>query len=204
MHIPNKNSIFLFIKLSILLNILFIIAYGCTNWINSQRTDHWLLYSDWELSIPLMPKFIFVYASFSILTAIPLFIFQNSQILLLAKRMALGIIISSVIFLLVPTQLGFTRAIENIDYTPLFSILFQVDYPYNLFPSLHIVLSTITFLTLLPYCSKTLILILSSWWLLLCASVVLVHQHHIADIAGGFVVAVFMIVVVKNKQQPYR
>jgi membrane-associated phospholipid phosphatase len=203
MPIPNKDSCFLYIKLSILLNLLFIFVYGGTNWINSQRTDHWTLYSHSELSIPLIPEFIFLYLSFSLLTIAPLFILQNSQIILLAKRMALGIIVSGVIFLLIPTQLGFSRTIETIDYNLWFSLLYQVDYPYNLFPSLHIVLSTITFLGLLPFCSKTLSLIFSLWWLLLCSSVIFVHQHHIADIAGGLLIALLVIFAVKDREKQY-
>ena len=199
MHIPTKDNFFLYTKLAILLNALFLIIYGGSNWLNSQRTAYWLLYSNWELNIPLIPEFIFLYFSFSVLTIVPIFFLLHSQIILLAKRMALSIIISGIIFLLLPTRLGYMRVIEKDNYDSLFSMLYQVDYPHNLFPSLHIALSTITLLGLLPYCSKTINYILSTWWILLCVSVVVVHQHHIADIFGGIIVAIFVMMVIKDK-----
>ncbi len=158
-----------------------------------------MLYSDWELNIPLIPEFILLYLSFSILTLVPLFFFLQPQIILLAKRMALSIIVSGIFFLLIPTQLGYMRTIEKGNYESWFSILYQIDYPHNLFPSLHITLSTITFFGLLPYCTKTINYILSTWWILLCVSVIMVHQHHIADIVGGIIVASFVMMVIKDK-----
>lgn len=187
--------------MSVLLNGLFLIIYGSCNWISSQREDYWRLYSNWELSIPLIPEFIVLYFSFSLLTVVPIFFLFQPQITLLAKRMALSIIISGCIFLFIPTQLGFTRIIENDRYELMFSLLHQIDYPHNLFPSLHITLSTITVFGLIPYCTKAINYILGTWWILLCVSVVMVHQHHIADIVGGIMIASITMMVLKDRNK---
>ncbi len=49
---------------SLLLSVLFLVVYGATNWITSQRTDVGTWYFQWELTaIPLVSLMIIPYMS---------------------------------------------------------------------------------------------------------------------------------------------
>ena len=189
MRLPSRENLFLYLGLSLLLNILFVVIYGGSNWLNSNRDAHYSLYASWELEIPLLPAMIFPYMSLSLLFLLPLFMLNRDQLILLAKRMASAIVIAGIIFNLVPTELGFERHLETGAVGPIFELIYWLDQPHNLFPSLHVALTSIVMIMLLPGASAWLRLTLQIWWVLLCLSVVLVHQHHLLDIIGGLVLA---------------
>jgi len=189
MRLPSREILFLYLGLSLLLDILFIVVYGGSNWLTSHRAEHFNLYSSWELDIPLIPAMIFPYLSISLFFLLPLFVLQRTKMLLLARRMAGAIVIAGAIFNLVPTELGFQRSLETSAAYPQFQLIYLLDQPHNLFPSLHVALSSVVLATLLACVSTWLRVVFLSWWLLLCLSVILVHQHHLIDIAGGLILA---------------
>ena len=120
--------------------------------------------------------------------------------LLLAKRMAYAIVIAGMLFILLPTELGFQWPLVTDTTHAGFELIHRLDRPYNLFPSLHIALSTVVLLLLLAHAAPWSRPIFLLWWVLLCLSVVLVHQHHLADIAGGLVLAWAMHALVSQPE----
>lgn len=186
---PTRDILLLYLGLGLLLDLLFVLVYGGSNWLNSTRQDHFALYASWELRIPMLPAMVYVYLSISLFFLLPLFSLKRDRMLLLAKRMAAAIVIAGLLFNLIPTVSGFERDVALEQAHPLFKLLYLLDRPHNLFPSLHVALSTILLAMVLPTASASWRLLLTAWWLLLCFSVLFVHQHHLLDIAGGLLLA---------------
>lgn len=184
MNISKKN-ILLYLKLALPLLTLFIVVYGGANWLNSMRDDYFNIYFPWELAIPLIPEMILVYLSMQLLFILPLFHCDSLDMTVLAKRMTVAIILAGAIFMLVPTQLGFVRTDSVESFQWLFTALYSLDKQHNLFPSLHIILSTLVVIALLKQVNGLLKFIYLAWLGALYLSVLLVHQHHIMDIIGG-------------------
>jgi membrane-associated phospholipid phosphatase len=171
--------------------IAFFFVYPASNWITSQRNVTYPLYLDAELDIPLIAEFFWVYISMYFLFLLPPFFLNTIQLKSLGKQLVLATIVSGIIFLLIPTELGFERIKpDDMFYSNLFMQLFAIDLPHNLVPSLHIVFSAIISFALLAGI-KNMIAKMSVWlWLgLLCLSTLLVHQHHLLDVISGLLVA---------------
>ncbi len=176
--------------------VAFFTIYPLCNWISSKRSDIHLLYLEQELSVPFVPEFFWIYMSMYLLFFLPPLFLNVSELVLLGKRIIAGTIISGIVFLLFPSQLGFERIIPDGFYGPLYSQIFTLDLPHNMVPSLHIVYSG--FILLSVYISsgeKYIRLFAILWLLLISVSTLLVHQHHILDI----VLALFIIGVVNRK-----
>ncbi len=186
---PSRDIFLLYLGLTLLLNILFLLIYGGSNLVNTGRSEHYSLNGSWELGVPLIPAMIYPYLSVGLFILLPVFTLNRDQLLVLAKRIAAAIVIAGLIFNLVPTELEFERDIKTGATAPLFELIYLLDRPHNLFPSLHIALSSIILFMVLASVSTWWRLLLAGWWLLLCLSVLFVHQHHLLDIAGGLILA---------------
>ncbi|MGH9723185.1 MAG: hypothetical protein ACRD8O_23485, partial [Bryobacteraceae bacterium] len=127
-----REKLPLFWKLSALLTILFVVVYGGTNWINSQRADVHRLYFDWELGIPFVPWMMWVYFSLNLYLALTLFLLDVPGLKLYAKTFALATLVGGAVHLVLPARLGFDRP------------AIPLDMPYNLVPSMHVTYATMT------------------------------------------------------------
>lgn len=172
--------------MSSLLAIQFIVMYGGANWFSHQRSDVHHIYFEWEVGIPLVAPMLWVYASITPLMMLPAFYLEVTQLTRLAKQMAVAMLIATVVFVAYPGTTGYEttaappRAIE---------FLRSIDLPYNVFPSLHVALSSIIMLHLKTAFGLRGRLFLTLWFGALIASVILTHQHHVADVAGGLLLA---------------
>lgn len=172
--------------------IAFFSVYPACNWLSAQRDITYPLYLDAELGIPLVPGFFWLYMSMYVLFFFPPFFLNRRQLTLLGQRLILTTILSGVIFLLIPTELGFARVQpDNPFYSTLFAQLFTIDLPHNLVPSLHVVFSAIIIFSILETMetrlSKSFFWL---WLILLCLSTLLVHQHHLLDVITGLLIAI--------------
>ncbi len=169
--------------------VAFFIVYPLCNWISAQRSEVYQLYLQTELSIPLIPEFLWAYLSMYVLFLLPPLFLSVTELVLLGKRIILGTIISGVIFLLLPSQLGFDRVIPEGFYGGFFSQIFTLDLPYNMAPSLHIVYSGLILLAVYNASKAKSVRILSIVWLTLIAlSTLFVHQHHVLDILSAMLI----------------
>lgn len=171
--------------------VTFLAIYPLCNWISTQRASVYHFYLPAELLIPLEPVFIWCYLSLYALFLAPPFLLKVQELRKLGRSLVAATVFSGLLFLVLPTQLGFARELpEEPLYRPIFSALFSLDHPYNLAPSLHVVYSTLVVLALTAIPSHRRWR--PFWWLwllLLCLSTLLVHQHHLADILSGLLVA---------------
>ncbi|MDR3410048.1 MAG: phosphatase PAP2 family protein [Formivibrio sp.] len=172
-------------------NLAFVLTYPLCNWITSWRSDTVGLYLPAELDIPFVPQLVWAYFSVNLLFIWPPFFLDEAQLKALGKRMLVGTLLASVVFLVIPTHLGFQRTIPADPlYRTLFSGLFFADQPHNLVPSLHVVYSALTVFTYVSVMSRLRWKMLwIAWLLLIMASTVLVHQHHLLDAFSGLLVA---------------
>lgn len=185
---PDRERLRTYLLISLLLDVLFVPIYGGMNRLNTARDFHFQWYGDWELALPLVPAMIYVYLSLWGLFLLPLFTLQKSQLIQLGKQMAFAIVISGIVFFLLPTEVGFAPRPELTDGHPGFQLVYFMDEPHNLFPSLHISLSSLIVVALYARGGTWWRTLLVVWWLLLTVSVLLTHQHHVLDILGGLLV----------------
>jgi len=189
--IPTQEHITVFVKWAVIVLASFLAIYLTSNNYASSQSEHYHLYTDWELTIPLVPPMILIYFSYVIVFIMVLFVFKAPEAIKgLAYSMLFALVASGVIFVLFPGHLGYERPDHVAGYGILYKLLYNIDQPHNLFPSLHVVFASLCVLSLIQQSSNTWFhTILKIWFVMVCASVILVHQHHLFDIASGFALA---------------
>jgi membrane-associated phospholipid phosphatase len=171
----------------------FFAVYPTTNWLTSLRPSPFHLYVLAELDVPFVPQFVWAYLSMYVLFVIPPFVLRASQMPALGKQLIAGTLISGLLFLLLPAELGFVRTVPiDAPYAGIYAAMFGVDRPYNLVPSLHVVFSTAIALACADVASPAARAVLLGWLALIAASTIFVHQHHVLDVAAAFVL-VFLL-----------
>lgn len=160
----------------------------------TQKWQHWDLTGQLERQIPLMPEFTVIYLLF--------FPFWIGNFLLIGhfgKKKAYRFIrtdllawtICGMIFLLFPTTNVRPQELGEGVGASLLRLVYRMDSPTNLFPSIHCMASWLCFVVLRGEQK------LSVWYrtgcgaaaLLICISTVAVRQHVLADVAGGILLA---------------
>ena len=77
MRLPTRETLYWYLGLSLLLDVLFLVVYGGSSWLNGLRSGHYSLYLSWELAIPLVPIMIFPYLSIGLFFLLPLLVLTN-------------------------------------------------------------------------------------------------------------------------------
>jgi protein-tyrosine phosphatase/membrane-associated phospholipid phosphatase len=186
---------------SSVLSLLFVIVYGATNWFTAQRpaAEVHTWYFAWERTAsPYVPLLLVPYMSLDLFFFLATFLCRDERELrTFAQRVACAIGVAGVCFLLLPLKLDwpprpqvsgwFGDFIEQSCTAP-----FLMEYPHNLFPSLHIVLSQIVAEVYTRHTRGLSRALLCLWFFLIGISTVLTWQHHVIDIAGGLVLAGFI------------
>jgi len=179
---PWKAAVFWAVAVS----ALFGGVYGGCNWITSQRADAGTICFDWERRLPFVPGMIVPYWSIDLFFVGSFFLFRDREELdRHGRRILAAILAAGVCFLLFPLSYGGERPAVDGVWKPLYTALWGLDRPHNLFPSLHIAL-----LTLLAdvYLRRTRGLAragLFVWFALVALSTLLTRQHHLVDVIGG-------------------
>lgn len=185
---------------SVLLSILFIVVYGSTNWLTAQRPSSQIgtWYFEWELTvIPYVPLLIVPYMSMDLFFFFATFLCRNERAInVFAKRVMFAIVVAAAFFLLLPLRLAwptrppvdgwFGTFVEQSCNAP-----FLMEYPHNLFPTLHIALCMIVANVYSPHTRPLVRFLLQVWFILIALSTVLTWQHHVVDVAGGVILGGF-------------
>ena len=185
---------------SVWLSLLFLVVYGSTNWLTAQRpASHvgtW--YFPWELRVvPYVPLLIVPYMSIDLFFFMAAFLCRElRELRVFARRVTFSILVAGAFFLLLPLKLvwperprvegWFGEFIELSCNAP-----FLMEYPHNLFPTLHIALCLILADLYGRHTRGALRMALYFWFTLIGLSTVLTWQHHLIDVAGGLVLAAF-------------
>ncbi|PJZ43838.1 phosphatase PAP2 family protein [Leptospira brenneri] len=193
MKIPNRDECFYFFSHLFVLTILFCIFYGTTNYLASQRTDHLELYLNFEKNIPFFPSWILIYFSINLIFFLPLFYLHPMEMRLLSICFSLITIVASICFILLPARLGYLKPMSFSIFHSIYQFLYTIEYPHNLFPSLHVSYSALIFRFLFPKAKRKEKFLFIVWFILLVLSVLFTHQHHIFDIFSGLLLTYLVL-----------
>jgi len=172
------------------LSILFLVVYGGCNWVTSQRSNVGTFYFEWERQIPFVPFMILPYMSIDLFfVAAPFLCRTEHELSILAKRIAFGIAVAGICFLLFPLRFAFPRPHADGWLGAIFDWFRGLDAPYNLLPSLHAALMLFLVDVYFRHTRGLSRAAIIAWFSLIAVSPVLTYQHHVVDIAGGFVLA---------------
>lgn len=178
---------------------VFYAIYPASNWLAARQARRHDFITPWDALIPLVPEFIWVYFSFFLFILLPIWLVDAGGIDALGRRQVLATVLCGLVFALFPANLAFERVLPEAEpYRSIFGLMFAVDGPHNLLPSLHIVYTVATGLAL---CAaqwrrgrRALCAAVVLWGMAICASTMLVHQHHILDV----VTAVALVAVLQQ------
>jgi len=166
----------------------FALCYLLSNWWNAGREFHFAPYLDIELEIPRVDWMILPYVSAYLMGLASIQRLPYLALKALMKAFTVAGVIGGLIFILFPTELGYLRSVEGLGFwRPAYEILWMLDHPYNLTPSMHV---TMAYLMIVPVIQASRSMLTKSalalWLCLVCLSIVLVHQHHVIDFVTGF------------------
>jgi membrane-associated phospholipid phosphatase len=182
---PSTDALRTYLSYAFIVALLFVIGYGGANWLAAQRATHLKLFLDAELAIPLLPAMIWIYLSINILFVLPVFRLDTEELRLLGRRMIAATVAATLIFLAMPTTVGFARLNTANDDHAILQLLYALDHPFNCVPSLHVAYSTLLLSALAKNGRWLLKATLAAWLALIMASTVVTHQHHLIDIASA-------------------
>ena len=172
------------------LSALFLIVYSGCNWITAHRANVGTFYFGWEREMPFVPFFILPYMSIDLFFVVaPFFCRTDHELSVLAKRIAVAIIVAGICFLLFPLRFAFPRPHANGWLGALFDWFRGMDAPYNLLPSLHAAFTLILVGLYFRHTRGFTRAATMIWFVLIALSPLLTYQHHFIDIMGGFVLA---------------
>jgi hypothetical protein len=191
--LPDGERLRTYLFWSFWVGVAFFGVYPAMNWITSLRPAPLHLYVPIELKIPFIPQFIWAYLSMYVLFLIPPIFIPAANMPALGKQLIAGSLISAVMFLILPAELGFVRVVPTrAPYAAIYASVFGVDRPYNLVPSLHVIYSSAIVLACADFARPALRAALLFWLVVIVASTVFVHQHHLLDVAAALTIVHFL------------
>lgn len=173
--------------------IAFAVIYGWCNQQAALSPNHYAMFTEWELKIPLIPWMIYPYISLNLLLVVAAFVLKEiSSVKGFCISLIIAAVLAGFVFYFFPGQLGFVR--ETVPgYEHFFDFMFSIDHPHNLFPSLHVTYSTLAIFAMIEQTNNRKFHAFMLFWLIMIsASVIFVHQHHLFDILTGFILAVIL------------
>ncbi|VFS47252.1 phosphatase PAP2 family protein [Budvicia aquatica] len=153
---PFGSRLKVYLIYSGLVGVFFFGLYPTLNWLTSLRSTTFGLYFPFELDIPLIPAFIWLYLSMYLVFIVPVFLLNQGGLKRLAFELIIVTVAAAVIFLLLPAHLGFIRELPDIPvYRMIFEQIFMLDKPHNLVPSLHVAYSATIVLAVQSQCQTS-------------------------------------------------
>ncbi|MCI6972631.1 MAG: phosphatase PAP2 family protein [Clostridiales bacterium] len=178
------------------------LCYSGSKLINVHFPHH-EIHSALDAAIPLVPEWVIVYVGTFFFWMVGLVMIMREDKALcyeLFSALVISYAVCFVIFLVYPTTMERPELSGSGYASQLLGVLWQLDTPTNLFPSMHCLLSWLVFRASLR-CKKTntffkVLSFVAS--VLIFASVVLVKQHVFVDIIGGVFFAELVLFLAKK------
>lgn len=168
----------------------------------------------WDAQIPLIKEFVVIY-NFSypfMFINLILFLIRYKHIFVKsALSIALGNVLGFITYLLYQTVVPRPEVLGNDLFSEMLRMTYNMDNPYNGFPSLHISSTTIILISILSSKSNKKYKVFS---IVLCVLITLstlfIKQHTILDVLGGVVygslsfITVSYVIKLKSKNGKFR
>jgi membrane-associated phospholipid phosphatase len=146
------------------------------------------LYASSELALPFWPIMIVAYLSMFVLFLLPAFQLDENELWVLVRRLVVASILGGLVFLLLPSEIGFPEHTDAGRWQPLYELLYAIDSRANAAPSFHVIYTSTILLMLMDVATPRLRILYALWLIVICASTVLTHRHHLLDVAGGIAI----------------
>ena len=146
------------------------------------------LYTSFELALPFWPIMVVAYLSMFVLFLLPAFQLDESELWVLVRRRVVASILGGLVFLLLPSEIGFAEHTDAGRWQPLYELIYAVDLRANAAPSFHVIYTSTILLALMDVATPRLRVLYALWLIVVCASTVLTHRHHLLDVAGGIAI----------------
>lgn len=178
------------------LSTLFIVVYGGSNALASQRELRTCFFP-WEKQIPFVSLFITSYLSIDLFfVASFLLCLDASELRTHSRRIAMAILIAGVAFITFPLTVGYGRP-EVSGWTGwLFEFLWSFDKPHNLVPSLHVGLASLLWPVYARHSRGLPRWLIHGWFAMIVVSPLLTWQHHVLDVVTGAMLGQFCFYMV--------
>jgi membrane-associated phospholipid phosphatase len=186
---PDKSRWYGWLKFMLVFYLLFFPVYFGTQYLVSPERHALQLFFDWETRIPLIPWMIWPYLTLFTLFSVPLVQMTSDEMHRLTLQSTIPLLTAGVCFVVIPSRIGFPPTEIDELHRPVFDLLWAVDNPRNLVPSLHIAFSTLILLGSRQVTIAPLRPFYLAWLIVMVCAVILVHQHHIIDVVTGIAVA---------------
>jgi predicted protein tyrosine phosphatase len=166
----------------------FLGLYCLTNWLASLRANVGTWQFAWEHRIPFVRWMIIPYLSIDLLFVLSFFVCTTRHELWVHfKRIVAVNVIAAVFFVLFPLRMDAHRPTDLSGLLgPLFRLLYSLDRPYNLCPSLHIAQGLLVWLVFNRHTRGALRLLVHAWFVTIGVSTLLTWQHGVPDILTGW------------------
>ena len=146
------------------------------------------LYAAFELALPFWPPLIIAYLSMFVLFLLPTFQLDESELWVLVRRLVVASVLGGLVFLLLPSEIGFPEHTDAGRWQRLYDLVYSVDGRANAAPSFHVIYTSTILLALMDVGTPRLRVLYAVWLIVVCASTVLTHRHHLLDVAGGIAI----------------
>jgi membrane-associated phospholipid phosphatase len=146
------------------------------------------LYAAFELALPFWPPMIIAYLSMFVLFLLPTFQLDERELWVLVRRLVVASILGGLVFLLLPSEIGFPEHADAGRWQRLYDLVYSVDGRANAAPSFHVIYTSTILLALMDVGTPRLRVLYALWLIVVCASTVLTHRHHLLDVAGGIAI----------------
>jgi membrane-associated phospholipid phosphatase len=146
------------------------------------------LYASFELALPFWPIMIVAYLSMFVLFLLPTFQLDERELWALVQRLVAASILGGLVFLLLPSEIGFAEHTDAGRWQPLYDLIYAIDLRANAAPSFHVIYTSTILLALMDVATPRLRILYVLWLVVVCASTVLTHRHHLLDVAGGIAI----------------
>ena len=188
-------------KYIILFLLIWTVPYFLSNIINYGRGSYNLALS-LDSVIPFIPFFVLFYVLYFPLVLLPFILFYKNLNLL--KKIVYSnitiIVISHIFFLIFPASILRPEIIGTSFIDLLINLIHTLDNPVNLFPSLHISMSLLSFLILFKF-KRNLALYLSIFYVLSIISTLFVKQHYVLDVVTGLILGLIVYFIYFKKEK---
>lgn len=200
---PTRERLAAGITGALIVSLVFFPVYLGGSTIAGLREQRLHLYAGFELAIPFWPFMIIPYLSMFVLFVMPPLQLDARELGHLVWRLVVASLVGGVVFLGLPSEIGFADRSDAGIWQPLYDGIYSIDGHFNAVPSFHVIYTASILLAMIEVATPRLQIGYGLWLVLVCASTVLTHRHQLLDVASGLAVA-FVVRAVACAKAPAR